>query len=53
MIVNWKADSGDRRTVPVGVGLGKGSKIGSQPMNASAQVYYNAVKTDVMSATDW
>jgi hypothetical protein len=38
---NWKADSSNRWTVPLGGGVGKIFKIGSQPMNASLQSYYN------------
>ncbi len=34
---NWTADSSDRWSVPVGGGVGKIFKIGSQPLNASLQ----------------
>jgi hypothetical protein len=40
---NWKATSGNVRTVPVGGGIGRIMKIGSQPVNVSAQFYGNAV----------
>lgn len=50
---NWKAGSGDKWTVPVGGGVGKVFKIGNQPMNASVQAYYNAVKPDTVQAADW
>lgn len=36
---NWTADSSDRWSVPVGGGIGKIFRIGSQPMNASLQGY--------------
>jgi hypothetical protein len=38
---NWEASSDDRWTVPLGGGVGKIFKIGSQPINASLQSYYN------------
>lgn len=38
---NWKADSGNRWTVPVGGGLGRLVRLGSQPLNVSLQGYYN------------
>jgi hypothetical protein len=38
---NWEASSGNEWTVPLGGGVGKIFKIGSQPMNASVQSYYN------------
>ncbi len=48
---NWKADGGDRWTVPVGGGGGKIFHIGKQPMNATLGAYYNVVKPD--GAADW
>jgi hypothetical protein len=41
MTANWKADSNDQWTIPVGGGLGKIFRIGKQPVNASTQVFYN------------
>ena len=38
---NWEADSDDTWTVPVGGGMGKIFHLGSQAMNASAQIFYN------------
>jgi hypothetical protein len=48
---NWKADSGDRWTVPFGGGIGKIFRIGKQPMNAVAQAFYNVEKPD--NGPDW
>lgn len=39
ILANWTADSPERWSVPVGGGVGKIFKIGSQPMNASLQGY--------------
>lgn len=39
---NWKAQSGNIWTVPVGGGIGRIFKLGLQPVNVSAQFYGNA-----------
>ena len=44
---NWDADSGNKWTVPVGGGFGKITRIGKQPVNFSAQAYYNAVTPEL------
>jgi hypothetical protein len=49
--VNWYADSGNRWTVPLGGGVGKLLKIGSQAINVRTEAYYNVEKPD--SAPDW
>jgi len=48
---NWEADSENRWTVPFGVGIGKVTKIGKQPVNGSIQGYYNVEKPAFGS--DW
>jgi len=48
---NWEADSDDRWTLPIGGGVGKIFHIGKRPVNFSTQVYYNAIKPDIVG--DW
>ena len=48
---NWKADSDQRWTVPLGGGVGRVFKIGKQPINTRVEAYYNIEKPD--SAPDW
>ena len=48
---NWSADSGDQWTVPIGGGIGRVYKIGKQPVNTIAQVYYNLDKPTF--GADW
>ncbi|MGB6290305.1 MAG: hypothetical protein WBF36_09275 [Desulfobulbales bacterium] len=48
---NWKASSGEKWTVPFGAGFGKVFKIGKQPLNGSAHVYYNVEKPTY--GADW
>ena len=46
----WNA-TGEKWTVPFGGGFGRITKFGKQPVNLSAQAYYNAVKPN--TAGDW
>ena len=41
MTADWEADSGDQWTVPLGGGVGRVMKIGSQHVNLRGAVYYN------------
>jgi hypothetical protein len=44
--VNWKAESSQQWTVPIGGGAGKIFHIGKLPVNAQISAYYNVVKSD-------
>ena len=39
--VDWKADSGERWTVPLGIGVGKIFSMGNQIVNAQIAAFYN------------
>ena len=43
---NWKADSDERWTVPVGGGVGKIFHLGKLPVNAQLSAYYNVARPD-------
>lgn len=43
---DWKADSGQRWTVPLGLSVGQIVKIGGQPLNLQAGAYYNVQHPD-------
>lgn len=45
---NWKANSDDRWTIPIGGGVGKLSFFGKLPLNISAAAFYNVVKPDTI-----
>ena len=51
LTVNWKADSGNQWTVPLGGGVGKIFHLGKLPVNAQIGAYYNVVKPDF--AANW
>jgi hypothetical protein len=44
--VDWKADSGNQWTVPLGGGVGKIFHLGKLPVNTQISAYYNVVKPD-------
>ena len=44
--VNWKADSNQRWTVPLGGGVGKIFHLGRLPVNTQLSAYYNVVTPD-------
>lgn len=46
LTVDWRADSGDRWTVPLGGGVGKIFHLGKLPVNTQISAYYNVVKPD-------
>jgi len=43
LTANWKATNGGRWVVPMGGGVGRIMRLGSQPVNLTAQFYGNAV----------
>ena len=46
LTVDWKAESSQRWTVPLGGGIGKIFHLGKLPVNTSIQGYYNVVHPD-------
>jgi len=38
---NWEAESGEEWLVPLGLGIGQITRLGSQPVNLQAAFYYN------------
>ena len=46
LTVDWKADSGQQWTVPIGGGVGKIFHLGKLPVNAQVSAYYNVAKPD-------
>lgn len=43
---NWKAEEGEKWTIPLGGGFGKMFKIGNLPIDAQTQAFYYVVKPD-------
>lgn len=48
---DWKADSGNRWTIPLGGGAGKIVRWGRLPVNLQLQAFYNVAKPD--NGADW
>lgn len=51
MTVDWKADGGDRWTVPIGGGVGKIFHLGKLPVNTQVSAYYNVARPEY--AANW
>ncbi len=51
LTVNWKADSGQQWTVPLGGGVGKIFHFGKLPVNTQLSAYYNVAAPD--DAANW
>jgi hypothetical protein len=51
LTADWKADSSNVWTIPVGGGVGKIFRIGGLPVNTVAQAFYNVEKPDFEA--DW
>jgi len=49
--VNWKAEGGQKWTVPLGGGIGKIFHLGKLPVNTQLSAYYNVVHPD--DAANW
>ena len=48
---DWEADSDNRWTVPLGLGVGRVTTMGKQPVNVSLSLYYNVEKPEFVD--DW
>ena len=51
MTVNWKAESSQQWTMPLGGGVGKIFHLGKLPVNTQISAYYNVVRPDF--APNW
>jgi hypothetical protein len=43
---NWEAESGEKWTVPLGLGIGQITRFGKQPVNLQAAFYYNVERPE-------
>ncbi|MEP5763206.1 MAG: transporter [Halieaceae bacterium] len=52
---NWEGESGEKWTIPVGGGIGRIFRVGSQAMNANFQYFYNLEKPEepIETTSDW
>ena len=51
VLVDWKADSGNQVTLPVGLGIGKTIKVGKMPLKIIAEIEYAVVRPDDLGQT--
>jgi hypothetical protein len=52
IIANWEADSDNRYTVPIGVGINKTFQMGKVPVRFGLEFHYNVIRPDTVGA-DW
>ncbi|NVJ23235.1 MULTISPECIES: transporter [Myxococcus] len=53
LTANWEGPSGERWTVPFGLGAGKVFTVGKQALNGSVSAYYNAIRPDLPGSAEW
>ena len=53
LTVDWKADSGQQWTVPLGGGIGKIFHLGKLPVNTQLSAYYNVNVAAPDDAANW
>jgi len=46
IIIDWEADSNDRFTVPIGIGVAKTVRIGKAPVRIGLEFHYSAIRPD-------
>ncbi|WP_420800931.1 hypothetical protein [Pseudomonas cavernicola] len=51
--VNWKAESGNQVTFPIGLGASRLVKLGDLPIRIGAEVQYSAIHPDDQIASRW
>ena len=52
IIANWEADSDNRFTVPIGIGINKTFQLGKVPVRVGVEFHYNVVRPDTVGS-DW
>jgi hypothetical protein len=48
--VDWRASDGNKLTFPIGIGVRKLAMLGRLPVKLIAELQYNAVRPDIVSA---
>jgi hypothetical protein len=53
IIANWEQDSGNRFTIPIGIGIGKTVRLGRLPVRFSAEIHYSVIQPDDVPGAEW
>jgi len=53
IIANWGQDSGNKFTVPIGLGINKTVQFGNVPVRFGAEVHYSVVQPDTVAGAEW
>jgi hypothetical protein len=51
--VNWKAESGNKVTFPIGLGAGRIFNFGKLPVRISGEIHYSAIHPDDLISSRW
>jgi hypothetical protein len=53
VIIDWEQSSGNRVTLPIGLGINKTVNIGKVPVRFAFEFHYSAIKPDDIPGADW
>ncbi len=53
IIANWEQSSGNKWTVPVGIGINKTVQFGKVPVRFGAEVHYSVIRPDDVASAEW
>ena len=53
IIANWEQSSGNKWTVPIGLGISRTVQFGKVPVRFGFEVHYSVIKPDDVVGTDW
>jgi hypothetical protein len=53
VIANWEQSSGNKWTVPIGIGINKTFQVGDVPVRVGAEIHYSVIQPDDVPGADW
>jgi hypothetical protein len=53
IIANWKASSGNKWTVPIGLGISRTFQFGKVPVRFGLEAHYSVVQPDDVAGSEW
>jgi len=53
IIIDWEQSSGNRLTLPIGMGINKTINIGKVPVRFALEVHYSVIQPDDIAGSEW
>ena len=53
IIANWRQDSEDRWTVPIGLGISRTFQMGKVPVRFGVEAHYSVIQPDNVPSNEW